>query len=109
MTKSQHTPTPWRHFIHDDNHMVINDHEYVIAEIEPDSKSAVMEANAALIVKAVNEREGLIELARAILGFEIATPKDYKTKGADAFSPLQKHIIDVQNKARAALAKAEAE
>lgn len=59
------------------------------------------------IERVEKERDALLALAHDMLGFEIETPKDYKTKGADAFSPLCRHIIDLQNKARVAIASVE--
>lgn len=62
----------------------------------------VQQANARLIATVPE----LLELAEALLGFEIGTPRDYKKRGAASFSPLCKHIIDLQNKARTVIAKA---
>ena len=77
----------------------------IICEISGDEGRLPMQANAHLIVAAPE----LLALAEAVLGFEIATPKDYATKGADAFSPMARHIINLQNQARAAIANARGE
>lgn len=103
---TQHTKTPWKTkegsmFVCTDTGGIEN---LSIAEMK---NTAVLPAagNAAFIVRACNSHEKLIALAEAMLGFEIETPKDYKTKGADAFSPLCRHIIDLQNQARKVLAE----
>lgn len=51
------------------------------------------------------QRRELLAVCEAFISFGISTPKDYATKGADAFNPLQKHIIDLQNQARAIIEK----
>lgn len=114
MTKARYTPAPW-HL--DENGDVIkhwyDEKRFRVASFakpawhEDDAKGwDEAYANAAHIVKCVNLHDELVGALESVLGFEVATPKDYATKGAEAFSPLQRHIIEIQNKARAVLAKA---
>ena len=103
MSKAQHTPMEWV-FDEDDSRIYYDDGDVqpTIAYIErEDVAPEQVKADGYLLAAA----PVLLALAEAVLGFEVATPKDYKTKGAEAFSPLQKHIIDIQNKARAVIAK----
>jgi len=95
----QHTPGPWdlSDYTDDKDAYEINANKKLIAEI-----LNANEANARLIAAAPE----LLELAEGMLGFEIATPRDYKTKGAASFSPLCRYIIDLQNKARKIIAEA---
>jgi hypothetical protein len=102
MTK--HTPMEWA-YDEDDARIYYDDGNLqpTIAYVERDGVAPEqVKAEGYLLAGA----PGLLALAHAVLGFDIATPKDYATKGPEAFSPLHRHIIDIQNKARAAIAKA---
>ncbi len=100
MTKSQHTPTPWKHRYTCLNGK--NSNYYVSGEKIEDLICNVLggsqdekAANAALIVKAVNEREGLITfVGQVILAHE----------QGECSVPA-----DILKQAYALLAKAEAE
>lgn len=104
MTKAQCTPMEWA-YDEDDGRIYYDDGNVqpTIAYVEREGVAPEqVKADGYLIAAAHN----LLALAEAVLGFEVATPKEYKTKGAEAFSPLQRHIIEIQNKARSAIAKA---
>ncbi|MCZ2078180.1 MAG: hypothetical protein LC130_24680 [Bryobacterales bacterium] len=57
-----------------------------------------------LLIEAAPE---LLEACKELLSWTPPTPPDYDTKGPDAFSPEMRWLIDRQNQARAAIAKAE--
>ena len=103
MTK--HTPMEWA-YDEDDARIYYDDGNVqpTIAYVERDGVAPEqVKADGYLLAGA----PGLLAVAHAVLGFDIATPKDYATKGPEAFfTPSSATSPDIQNKARAAIAKA---
>lgn len=103
MTKSQHTPTPWKLIPHDAGDKELNIDPAGVTVYYDDCDHDEQLANAALIVKAVNEREGLIAYGKAAVSAFNVLQDDLQDKlswerALNAFANLS-----------AALAKAEAE
>lgn len=106
MNESKHTPLPWRIL---DNHpkrsclyIQAEQSELMIDQVAtlygPDSTDGMTEANAALIVRAVNSHADLVAALEAIVAEIDGPDRPYST---DSYLPTQ--FVD---QARAALAKA---